>query len=227
MTKMQEYSDWKDYPSKVDDCYSFQSFDLMKELADLWHSGTEHINYSLFENYLHLKENDDLNARCIASADLLISTKTAIITFKERQRSIQLKTLDIFGIFQALIVQQDAVNVLYQILLKQITQKDKFSKKIQEAPFWQKEDDLKQIRNIRNEIIGHPPNIRKGHKREYACTNIMRIDRNNYIGYIRYGVGENNATEPTEFPTVDIQKCLEGTRRGIIEIPEANLQKHQ
>ena len=204
---LQEDAGWKDYPTKIDDRYSFQSFGLMQELADLWH-GQGHVDYPFFKNYLHQEENDDLELRCIASSDLLISTKDAIVVFKKRQRNMPLKGLDIFGIFQALVVQQDAVNVLYQILLKRITIQDDFVEKIKRDPFWKQEDKLIKIRDIRNELIGHPATVRRKQKKEYVSTNIMRIDRNNYIGSSLYDVSQNKRSASTEFPTTDIQKCL-------------------
>ena len=187
----------------------------------------EGYNYPLFKDYLRLEENEDLDTRCIAAADVLISAKDAIETFKERQRSIQLKSLDIFGILQALTAQQDAVNTLYQILLKQITHEDKFSDKIKKSPFWKKEKDLIQIRNIRNDIIGHPSDIRRGRGKEHAVTNIMRIDQNNYIHYASYSIGENDSNESAkspEYKTADIQKCLKQQDQALLKYLKQTLQ---
>ena len=203
--------------SDIDDNHFFQSFALIKEITNWWFIG-DGKNYPLFHDYLWT--NGDLNVRCIAAADLLESARRAVEEFKKRQRNNSIKALDVFGVFQALVAQQDAVNVLWKILLKQIVAEDNFAEEIKKSPFWRKEDDLKRVRRFRNEIIGHPTDLSK----QRAATNIMRIDENNYIMYAVCDVSRGSSGSSLNHPRVDIQECLKQQDLGLLKYLKQILQ---
>ena len=204
---------YKSYIENVDDKYSFQSFGYIDELTYFWFDYNNK-GSDFFKNFLCKKENYDLQSVCIAAADLLFNSKEAIRVFKERQRSIDLQILDIFGVFQALVAQQDAVNVFYLVCLKLITDKNELVKNQQEVFFWKTEDNLVKIRHIRNNLVGHPTNIRRPKRGRYVATTGMKIFSNNQIFYKLYDVGGDS--NDSKHDRVDVQKCLRWQDKALI-----------
>ena len=93
-----------------------------------------------------LKDPAKWNPLCSAM-DVIGDTEDAISSFEERVDSEDRgkKTLEIYGLFQCLIVQQDAVNELNSLLGSKIIENE----------------ELDEIRDFRNDGTGHP--VRRTH----------------------------------------------------------------
>lgn len=148
------------------------------------------INKNLFRNYF-FPNKKDLFTKIFTSIDVIEDTQGAIDEFQNIPDNIIPKrtTLYIYGVLQAMYCQQDGVQHLYQSIFEE----NKANKeKISINSLFDKFKIDKQIREIRNDIAGHP------------------ADRNNGKAFYFIAKGSNTKTKFTyagytpEFKTVDV-----------------------
>ncbi|QQS28416.1 MAG: hypothetical protein IPM47_16355 [Sphingobacteriales bacterium] len=177
----------------------------MNEILDLCNTLNKIIQEPLYHNFYNLTNKLKCN-QTFASIDLIEDSQIAIDEFESAEplgkqgRS----TLLIYGLLQSLFLQQDGLYHLYKCVVDEnINQKDFF--------------DLfsfdKDIREVRNDIAGHPTN-RKNSEFYFIAKGPISKDRFTYAGYT-----------PT-FRTVEVDlktfiiKQLEFTRNVLQKVQE-------
>lgn len=109
-----------------------------------------------------LRQNKPLFSQLCSSLDVIGDTEQAITAFeaKEFGDSTAVHYLAVYGLFQAIYVQQDAINNLCEAL--------KIPENTNNYP------KLKQIRDIRNEAVGHPTKKDKPKSKSISYHHISR-----------------------------------------------------
>ena len=95
--------------------------------------------------------------RMCSSRDIINDTAYAIESYVKSdypEEDIGLKYIFTYGILQTLFLQQDAVENLFKAFQKHYQQKEEF--------LYKRGDELKEIRKLRNETIGHPTGTNYG-----------------------------------------------------------------
>lgn len=125
-----------------------------------------YINIGRVQNKL-IQDKKNWNQIC-SSLDVLGDTTYAISSYIHNSfpNNDGLKYIYIYGVLQALFLQQDSLKHLTCALLS-INEKD-----------YQKHNELEKIRNIRNEAIGHPTN--KGAGKSFHYISRMTIEKNGF-----------------------------------------------
>lgn len=107
---------------------------------------------NFYDNYFK-NHRDDWNILCI-SMDTIDDTESAIIFFQSDNfdnQDLGLKYLKLYGLLQAVFLQQDAIKFLYQTI------KNHFDQQSNMLDFTRhKTTDWKKLRDYRNLSVGHP-----------------------------------------------------------------------
>ncbi|MDQ1341364.1 MAG: hypothetical protein QG567_2522 [Campylobacterota bacterium] len=128
---------------------------------------SNYINIGRVQNKL-IQNKKNWNQIC-SSIDVLEDTTYAISSYINDDsfpNNDGLKYIYIYGVLQALFLQQDSLRHLTCALLS-INEKD-----------YKVNDELEKIRNIRNEAIGHPTN--KGGGKSFHYISRITIDKNGF-----------------------------------------------
>ena len=151
---------------------------LCRELNDLVTSSTYQSLYDI--------PNDTDYDQTFISIDAIEDTQGAISAFtnanspKERGQNILL----IYGFLQALFVQQDGLHNLYRCV---------FNSDINQKDFFDKFSFDNEIRNVRNDIAGHPTN-RKRDTEFYFFDKSEQISKDKFV-YAGYYISKFKSVE--------------------------------
>ena len=139
----------------------------------------------------------DTNGSQIRSAFYAIEDSQAVIEdYKKIESTIKRGSyLNLYGLLQGLFVQQDAFKTLFKLCIDE--KFDLFS-----IP------ELKEIREVRNNSIGHPTN----NKNEYYIINQSTLNKYGYtlIGYLKDG--------STKFQNISIYELLQKQENEIMKL---------
>jgi len=140
---------------------------------------------------------DERRWNMICSAlDVIGDTQSAIRWYEESKQHSQLRGgayLLIYGLLQTLYLQQDALRHIFEAL---------------DLPF-NPPDSLRRIREIRNEAVGHPPNIRRGQAVAFIVQ--MTVGLHGFE-YHRHGTDGSLTAE-----TVDLLELVKLQRAAVLE----------
>ena len=128
---------------------------VLGRVYKLWQSIATIIDEQLkFRN--EVRENRDNWDQICSSSDAINDTTRAIGSYVESDYpdDVGLKYLFIYGLLQALYIQQDAVENLFKALRKCYPQSKEFG--------YDRSDKLTEIRFLRNETTGHPTGTKPG-----------------------------------------------------------------
>ena len=161
---------------------------------ELWQSIADIINRVL-KHRSEVREDLDNWDRICSSSDVINDTFIAIKSYVKSDypdnNNVGLRYIFIYGLFQALYLQQDAVEDMFKTLRKCYPRSQKF--------FYERSDDLEEIRRLRNETTGHPTGTRGG-----IFTYITRGSLSKWhFENLRSSKAEGN-----EFPSVDLFSVL-------------------
>ncbi len=124
---------------------------ILNRSWELWRSLESLIGQGL-KNKKEVREDRDNWDRICSSSDVINDTMRAIGSYVKSDypnKDVGLQYLSVYGLLQALYLQQDAVEDMFKTLRKCYPrQSQKFLYK------WS--DDLEKIRQLRNETTGHP-----------------------------------------------------------------------
>ncbi|MEX2210023.1 MAG: hypothetical protein WD846_04030 [Patescibacteria group bacterium] len=152
-----------------------------KSISDLSGELREVINSSIsLRNQVYQQKAKGAWDRLWASMDALDDAQLAIEKF---QKASSISYLELYGLLQAFIVQQDSVNHIRQTTLN--------------APLikWDKaEPKLNQIRYLRNETVGHPTDIRTGKTIVYCNINRRSVSKTSFEYMIWSQAGAQHKT---------------------------------
>ena len=107
---------------------------------------------------------DEWNRYCV-SIDTLGDTVEALTHFESEGfgKTIQEKYLRLYGVLQAVFLQQDSITNLYEIFV------DKFENIILNIDYW------KEIRELRNLTVGHPIEMKRAGATKRCFINRLSI----------------------------------------------------
>ena len=168
-----------------------------KEIRELVTRVRRMINSPWKRNTL-LQDKAYWNMMC-SSLDAIEDTEVALESYcqLENIRDDGIQYILIYGVLQALIVQQDATKNLAESLgLK-----------------WETKDVLKEIRDIRNDAAGHP--TKRSRKKEDAYNFISRgtMSKSGFQIMTSY-----RDSRPDEFKQCDLFKLIEGQRTALTTV---------
>lgn len=155
------------------------------------------------EKPFKLMHDKDVWGRLCASLYTIEDSQSAIDAYCEQRfpTAIGKKYLSLYGLMQALFLQQDsAQGIAVALSGENIDFKLQYPK-------------LHEIRELRNDIVGHPTN-RGGKEKSYIQINQMSISKN-YFHYCLYR-SENDFR--FEDKVVDVRSVIEEQRKGIGDI---------
>lgn len=141
-----------------------------------------------------MREDRDNWDRICSSSDVINDTLQAIGSYVKSDypnKNVGLRYLYVYGLLQALYLQQDAVECLFGTLRKCYPESLKFS--------YERSDDLKEIRQLRNETTGHPTEARNG-----VFTYINRVSLSKW----HFGKLCSSKSVGNEFSSVDLFSVL-------------------
>jgi hypothetical protein len=157
------------------------------------------INEPYMQNKL-IQRKKDWNRLCVC-LDTIEDTEYALSHYLELPafNAYNGGYLFLYGLLQAIYTQQDAIISLYESLLD----RSSYSKE-----FFSKYSSLKKIREIRNDVIGHPTNRRGGL----------------FYGIVQVSIKKNsftkswfNANREYEHESINTIKCIEDQRVAVVE----------
>lgn len=125
----------------------------MNKIIDLCNELDKAIHDPLYHNFYNIP-NKLKYYQTLTSIDLIEDSQIAIEEF-ERAESLGIErrsTLLIYGVFQALFLQQDGLYHLYKCVVDENIKQAAF---FEEFAFGM---EIKDIREVRNDIAGHPTN---------------------------------------------------------------------
>ena len=159
---------------------------------ELWQSLAQIIDQRL-KCRGEVREDPDNWDRICSSSDIINDTIRAIESYVKSDypdEDIGLQYIFIYGLLQALYLQQDAVKKLFEVLHKCYPQDQKF--------LYEPSNELKEVRRLRNETTGHPTGTFNG-----------------VFTYINRGLGKwhfkrlrSSKAGGDEFPSVDLSCVL-------------------
>ncbi|MCY3826868.1 MAG: hypothetical protein OXG10_05755 [Candidatus Dadabacteria bacterium] len=129
---------------------------ILGRLWKLWRSLESLISQEL-KYRSEVREDRDNWDRICSSSDVINDTLQAIGSYVKSDypdEDVGLRYLYVYGLLQALYLQQDAVECLFKTLRKCYPKNRKFS--------YKQSTDLKGIRQLRNETTGHPTETHNG-----------------------------------------------------------------
>jgi len=147
---------------------------MVNNIIELCNTLNEAINKPLYHNFYNLP-NELLYNQTFTSIDLIEDSQIAIEEF-ERAESLGKQgrsTLLIYGLLQSLFLQQDGLYNLYKCVV---------DGKIKQTDFFEIFSFDKNIREVRNDIAGHPTN-RKDTEFYFITKGPISKDRFTYAGY--------------------------------------------
>lgn len=147
---------------------------MTNEIIDLCNTLNEAIHEPLYHNFYNIPNELKYN-QTFTSIDLIEDSQIAIEEFESAEllgkqgRS----TLLIYGLLQSLFIQQDGLYHLYKCVLDE---------NINQTDFFDTFSFDKNIREVRNDIAGHPTN-RKNTEFYFIAKGTVSKDRFTYAGY--------------------------------------------
>lgn len=147
---------------------------MTNEIIDLCNSLNEAIHEPLYHNFYNIPNELKYN-QTFTSIDLIEDSQIAIEEFESAESLGKQgrSTLLIYGLLQSLFLQQDGLYHLYQCVLDE---------KIKQTDFFDTFSFDKSIREVRNDIAGHPTN-RKNTEFYFIAKGPISKDRFTYAGY--------------------------------------------
>ncbi|MEX1190964.1 MAG: hypothetical protein WEA99_03255 [Brumimicrobium sp.] len=146
----------------------------MKNIIDLCNTLNEAIHKPLYHNFYNATNELKYN-QTFTSIDLIEDSQIAIEEF-EKAESLGKEgrsTLFIYGLLQSLFLQQDGLYHLYRCIV---------DGKANLTVFFDKFSFDKNIREVRNDIAGHPTN-RKSTEFYFIAKGPISKERFTYVGY--------------------------------------------
>ena len=125
-------------------------FSILDHSYELWQSLALIIDDQLKSREKVRKDSDNWDRIC-SSSDIINDTICAIESYVKSDypdEDIGLQYIFIYGLLQALYLQQDAVRNLFKVLHKCYPRDQKF--------LYELSDELEEVRKLRNETTGHP-----------------------------------------------------------------------
>ena len=129
---------------------------VLDRVYELWQSVAEIIDGPLKVKKEVRANRDNWDQTC-SSSDAINDTICAIESYVKSDYpddDVGLQSLFIYGLLQALYLQQDAVENLFKTLHKCYQRSERFC--------YKRSDELKEVRLLRNETIGHPTGTPSG-----------------------------------------------------------------
>lgn len=152
--------------------------------------------------HYELRQNKALFSQLCSSLDVIGDTEEAIAAFKAKEfgDSKAAHYLAVYGLLQAIYVQQDAVNNLCESL----GIPERINKYLK----------LKEIREIRNDTVGHPTRRDKQKGRPSSYHHISRMSLNQ----TGFKLASFFSDGTSQFRSINIPELIEEQRRFISEI---------
>ena len=162
---------------------------VLDRVYELWQSVAKIIDGRL-KVRKEVRTNRDNWDQICSSSDAINDTVRAIESYVKSdypEDDVGRQYISIYGLFQALYLQQDAVENLFKTLHKCYQQSEGFC--------YKRSDELKEVRLLRNETIGHPTRTHSG-----IFTYINRGSLNKW----HFERLRSSKTEGNEFLSVDL-----------------------
>lgn len=147
---------------------------MENEILDLCNILNKAIHQPLYHNFYNIPNELAYNQK-FTSIDLIEDSQIAIEEFKSVNPTIKQgrSTLLIYGLLQSLFLQQDGLYHLYKCVVDE---------NIKQTDFFDTFSFDKNIRDVRNDIAGHPTN-RKKTEFYFIAKGPISKDRFTYAGY--------------------------------------------
>lgn len=130
------------------------------------------IHEPLFHNFYNVQNELKYN-QAFVSIDIIEDSQIAIEEYEKTKKVEGRSTLLIYGLLQSFFLQQDGLYHLYKYIV---------NSKIEQNDFFDLFSFEKEIRNVRNDIVGHPTN-RKNSEFYYIVKGPTTKYRFIYAGY--------------------------------------------
>ena len=166
---------------------------ILDRSYEFWQSLASIINRTL-KNRDEVREDRDNWDRICSSSDVINDTIRAIKSYVKSDypnENVGLQYLLIYGLLQALYLQQDAVKNMFKTLRKCYPRSQKF--------LYRRSSDLEKIRQLRNETTGHPTGTFNG---IFTYINRRSLSKWHFENLRSSKAGGN------EFPPVDLFSVL-------------------
>ena len=188
---------------------------VLGRVYKLWQSIATIIDEQLkFKN--EVRENRDNWDQICSSSDAINDTTRAIGSYVESDYpdDVGLKYLFIYGLLQALYIQQDAVENLFKTLRKCYPQSKEFG--------YDRSDKLTEIRFLRNETTGHPTGTKSGIF--YLHRSGVRLVNGILQGFVLLKKEENqflsvDLSSVLREQAIAIESDLESFKKGLDSLP--------
>lgn len=146
----------------------------MNEIIDLCNTLNRKIHEPLYHNFYNIPNELKYN-QTFTSIDLIEDSQIAIEEYEDATSlgTQGRSTLLIYGLLQSLFLQQDGLYHLYKCVVDE---------KIKQTDFFDLFSFDKDIREVRNDIAGHPTN-RKNTEFYFIAKGPISKDRFTYAGY--------------------------------------------
>lgn len=147
---------------------------MTNEIIDLCNKLNEAIHEPLYHNFYNIPNKLKYN-QTFTSIDLIEDSQIAIEEFESAESLGKQgrSTLLIYGLLQSLFLQQDGLYHLYKCVVNE---------NIKQTDFFDTFSFDKDIREVRNDIAGHPTN-RKNSEFYFIAKGPISKDRFTYAGY--------------------------------------------
>lgn len=147
---------------------------MTNEITDLCNTLNEAIHEPLYHNFYNIPNELKYN-QTFTSIDLIEDSQIAIEEFESAESLGKQgrSTLLIYGLLQSLFLQQDGLYHLYKCVVNE---------NIKQTDFFDTFSFDKDIREVRNDIAGHPTN-RKKTEFYFIAKGPISKDRFTYAGY--------------------------------------------
>lgn len=147
---------------------------MTNEIIDLCNTLNEAIHEPLYHNFYNIPNELKYN-QTFTSIDLIEDSQIAIEEFESAESLGKQgrSTLLIYGLLQSLFLQQDGLYHLYKCVVNE---------NIKQTDFFDTFSFDKDIREVRNDIAGHPTN-RKNSEFYFIAKGPISKDRFTYAGY--------------------------------------------
>jgi hypothetical protein len=147
---------------------------MTNEIIDLCNKLNEAIHEPLYHNFYNIPNELKYN-QTFTSIDLIEDSQIAIEEFESAESLGKQgrSTLLIYGLLQSLFLQQDGLYHLYKCVVNE---------NVKQTDFFDTFSFDKDIREVRNDIAGHPTN-RKNSEFYFIAKGPISKDRYTYAGY--------------------------------------------
>lgn len=169
--------------------------EAIKKIHQLASQVRNHINTHRYQSVL-IEESNKWNQIC-SSLDVIDDTLVAIESYtnKEFPEDTGTQYIFVYGILQALFLQQDALRHLSEAFEVE----------------YEEHDLLKEIRETRNTAVGHPTKFRRKGENYYYHLSRISLNKNGF-NLLQY-----NSSKSTEFLNVDILSSIRKQINAIID----------